>query len=297
MGAAAEELDGVRLCEQLIERVKNGASEQQRQRMQTLRADPDDPWAGELSVPSTVRRERCSRTDYLLTKPFERSVPLHAAFDNDASWLDGLLDPQLRPSSAAPIQSYQQQQHQQQNNDCNSSKPKAPASQEASFANLLLLVARVETVEEDANWSDKLFLARKVDVGEETPRQVVAGLRGKVPKEQLEGSLVVLAANMKKQKLAGMRSDGMILACELESGDSLPIRPRSSSKPGDRVYLQGHSSPQTAPPKECRLSHWQAIQSKLASKHGVACYNGTPLVTSAGEVATNASAPDNSPIK
>lgn len=283
----------VALCDELLQWVSNQASNAEKQRMQLLRTDPDDPWADDLRVPSSVWKERCPETGYLLTRPFETAVPLQAAFKRDASWLKGLLNPQLRPNADTGADFNAQPR---ETGSSRAAGVGSAAAADVSFDTLLLKVARVDKVEEDDNWSDKLFIARKVNAGEDTARQIVAGLRGKIAKEALEGSLVVVAANMKKQKLAGVRSDGMIIAAETHDGGACPLTPPPGSTPGERVFLQ-HQQPNNAPPKECRSSHWQAIQAKLSSQNGSACFDGTPLVTSVGTVATAPSVPDGASIK
>ncbi|WP_225333417.1 methionine--tRNA ligase [Halomicrobium urmianum] len=58
--------------------------------------------------------------------------------------------------------------------------------------------------------SDNLMLL-EVDIGVET-RQVVAGLQGLHEADDLEGTRVILLANMEKAELFGHESDGMVLA-------------------------------------------------------------------------------------
>lgn len=68
--------------------------------------------------------------------------------------------------------------------------------------------------------ADRLLLV-KVDLGENEPRNVVAGLAGFFSPEELKGRQVVLVANLKPRKLRGYVSQGMILAVKTEQGMQL----------------------------------------------------------------------------
>ena len=60
-----------------------------------------------------------------------------------------------------------------------------------------------------------------VDLGEATPRIVVAGIAGAYQPEQLIGRKVVIVANLQPRKLRGIESNGMIVAASPEGG--LPV--------------------------------------------------------------------------
>ena len=59
--------------------------------------------------------------------------------------------------------------------------------------------------------ADRL-LVLQVDIGEESPRQIVAGIAGAYTPDQLIGKRVVVVANLKPAKLRGVLSNGMLLA-------------------------------------------------------------------------------------
>lgn len=100
------------------------------------------------------------------------------------------------------------------------------------FARLDLRVGRVLSVNPVAG-ADKLYRLM-VDVGEEVPRQVVAGLRQHYPEEALLGAMVVVVANLKPVVLRGTESRGMILASDGAGGVKL-LAPEPGAAPGDRV--------------------------------------------------------------
>jgi methionyl-tRNA synthetase len=65
--------------------------------------------------------------------------------------------------------------------------------------------------------SDKL-LHLKVDIGEDKPRSIVAGIATAYTPEQVLGRKVVIVANLQPRKLRGLESQGMIVAASLEGG-------------------------------------------------------------------------------
>ncbi len=80
----------------------------------------------------------------------------------------------------------------------------------------------------------KKLLKLQVDVGEEHPRQVVAGIKEFYSAESLVNTQVCVVANLKPAKLMGMLSEGMLLAAKDEDGLSL-MRPESQRKVGSSV--------------------------------------------------------------
>ena len=80
----------------------------------------------------------------------------------------------------------------------------------------------------------KKLLLLQVDIGEETPRQVVAGIKEWYSAESLVGTQVCVVANLKPAKLMGMKSEGMLLAAKDSSGLSL-IRPETLKANGTDI--------------------------------------------------------------
>ena len=83
--------------------------------------------------------------------------------------------------------------------------------------------------------ADKLFVLT-VDVGEERPRTVVAGLKGSYTPEELRGHSVVLLTNLAPRTIRRVTSQGMILAAESEGGAVL-LEPPTGVPSG--TYLAG----------------------------------------------------------
>ncbi len=78
------------------------------------------------------------------------------------------------------------------------------------FAQLELRVAQVLEARPHPN-ADKLMLLQ-IDVGDEQPKQIVAGIRQHYTPEQLTGKLIVVVNNLQPAMLRGESSNGMLLA-------------------------------------------------------------------------------------
>ena len=85
------------------------------------------------------------------------------------------------------------------------------------FLKVELRVGEVKVCERIPN-ADKL-LRFEIDLGEEKPRQILAGLAEYYEPEKLIGRKVVVVANLKPRKMRGLESQGMICAASLESGE------------------------------------------------------------------------------
>jgi methionyl-tRNA synthetase len=79
-----------------------------------------------------------------------------------------------------------------------------------AFAKVDLRVGQVLSAERIPK-SDKLLLM-KVDIGEEQPRQILAGIAQYYEPEKIIGRKVVIVANLKPRKLRGLESQGMVVA-------------------------------------------------------------------------------------
>jgi methionyl-tRNA synthetase len=95
-----------------------------------------------------------------------------------------------------------------------------------------LKVGTVVTAEEVPK--SKKLLKLQVDLGEDKPRQIIAGIKEWYSPEDLIGTQVCVVANLKPAKLMGMLSEGMILAAKDDDGLSL-IRPEKSRKSGSSI--------------------------------------------------------------
>jgi methionine--tRNA ligase beta chain len=78
------------------------------------------------------------------------------------------------------------------------------------FAKVELRVAKVLEARPHPN-ADKLLLLQ-VDLGEDAPRQIVAGIKAHYTPESLVGKKIVIVANLAPATLRGETSSGMLLA-------------------------------------------------------------------------------------
>jgi methionyl-tRNA synthetase len=85
-----------------------------------------------------------------------------------------------------------------------------PFIQFEDFMKVQLKVGEIVEAEKHPN-ADRL-LALKVEVGEDRPRSIVAGIAAKYSAEELIGKKIVIVANLKPRKLRGVLSEGMLLA-------------------------------------------------------------------------------------
>ena len=79
--------------------------------------------------------------------------------------------------------------------------------------------------------ADKL-LVLEVDIGKEIT--LVAGLKGYYTSEELTGKRIVVVSNLKPAKLRGIKSQGMLLAADMDD-DVVLLTPAGDASPGDRV--------------------------------------------------------------
>lgn len=99
------------------------------------------------------------------------------------------------------------------------------------FKKLDLRVGRIVGVREHPN-AEKLYIL-EVDFGKEK-RRMVAGIKERYRKEELEGKLVVALLNLEPKEIRGVRSEGMILAAV--SGKEIAlVTPDREISPGSRV--------------------------------------------------------------
>ncbi len=83
--------------------------------------------------------------------------------------------------------------------------------------------------------ADKLYVL-EVDVGEDGPRTVVAGLKGSYAPDQLVGRRVTLLANLAPRTIRRMTSQGMVLAAD-HADRAVLVEPPAAVAPG--TYLAG----------------------------------------------------------
>ena len=111
----------------------------------------------------------------------------------------------------------------------NMMNPLKPTVQFDDFAKLDMRIGTVVSVEAVPN-SEKL-VRMMVDIGEKDEagnpkyRQIIAGIKKWYPPETLIGRQIVIAANLAPRKLAGLESQGMLIAGHTEDGGAVIVSP------------------------------------------------------------------------
>ena len=125
--------------------------------------------------------------------------------------------------------------------DTNSRKTEASAApaQDApiSIDDFMKVDLRIAKIVEASHveGADKL-VKLLLDIGEEKPRQVFAGIKSAYDPAQLQGRLTVMVANLAPRKMKFGMSEGMVLAASGESASGLYIlSPDAGAQPGMRV--------------------------------------------------------------
>jgi len=91
--------------------------------------------------------------------------------------------------------------------------PEQPLISIDDFAKVQLKAGTVLAAEKHPK-ADKLLILQ-VDVGEDAPRQIVAGIAAVYPPETLVGRQIVIVANLQPARLRGEVSQGMLLAADM----------------------------------------------------------------------------------
>jgi methionyl-tRNA synthetase len=102
----------------------------------------------------------------------------------------------------------------------------------ADFQKLDIRIGKVIECAQHPN-ADKL-LRMLVDLGEETPRQILAGMAEHFAPGEMVNRQVTVVANLAPRKMRGLESQGMILAVRTEEGMEL-LAPAGDVIPGSKV--------------------------------------------------------------
>ena len=118
-------------------------------------------------------------------------------------------------------------------NAVNTIDPVADTIEFDDFAKIDLRIARIVKAEL-VEGADKL-LQLTLDIGEETTRNVFAGIKSAYDPADLEGRMTVMVANLAPRKMRFGISEGMVLAAGPGGGELYILNPDQGALPGMRV--------------------------------------------------------------
>jgi methionyl-tRNA synthetase len=101
------------------------------------------------------------------------------------------------------------------------------------FSKIDLRVARIVNAEH-VEGAEKL-LKLTLDIGEEKPRTVFAGIKSAYDPEKLKGRMTVMVANLAPRKMKFGMSEGMVLAASGETPGLFVLSPDDGAQPGMRI--------------------------------------------------------------
>jgi len=147
------------------------------------------------------------------------------------------LLPSPAPGEGAGHSQVRHAEHQQHAKT--SSPPTPPASAAEGligiedFTKVDLRIARIVAASH-VEGADKL-IRLELDIGEEKPRQVFAGIKSAYAPETLVGRLTVMVANLAPRKMKFGMSEGMVLAASGNEPGLFILSPDTGAQPGMRV--------------------------------------------------------------
>jgi len=109
----------------------------------------------------------------------------------------------------------------------------APTISIDDFSKVDLRVAKIVNAEH-VEGAEKL-LKLTLDIGEEKPRTVFAGIKSAYDPEKLKGRMTVMVANLAPRKMKFGLSEGMVLAASGEAPGLFILSPDDGAQPGMRV--------------------------------------------------------------
>lgn len=139
--------------------------------------------------------------------------------------------------------------------------------------------------------ADSLYV-EEVDVGEpEGPRTICSGLVKFVSQEALEGSSVVVLANLKARNMRGVKSNGMLLCASDASHENVELLSAPEGAiPGERIWFGSEedkaNQSAAAPPNQVQKKKiWESVQPLLkTTEECTAVFQNMPMRASTGIV-------------
>ena len=154
----------------------------------------------------------------------------------DAKQIDALLaanKESLAPTEHSPTRHAEAQVHHAAPTEAKQATPESPTIGIDDFSKIDLRIAKIINAEH-VEGAEKL-LKLTLDIGEEKPRTVFAGIKSAYEPSTLVGRLTVMVANLAPRKMKFGLSEGMVLAASGEGPGLYILSPDSGAQPGMRV--------------------------------------------------------------
>jgi methionyl-tRNA synthetase len=150
--------------------------------------------------------------------------------------IDKLIEANKASLAPAPENSSRQRHAESQQKEAEASTTASPTIGIDDFTKVDLRIARIVSAEQ-VEGADKL-LRLQLDIGEEKPRQVFAGIKSAYDPATLVGRMTVMVANLAPRKMKFGLSEGMVLAASDDTGATAGLyilSPDAGATPGMRV--------------------------------------------------------------
>jgi len=153
----------------------------------------------------------------------------------DPKQIEAMTEANKENLQAIPaVQPHSEQRHAvHQQNEANSDAAEAEYISIDDFTKVDLRIAKIVNAEH-VEGAEKL-LKLSLDIGEEKPRQVFAGIKSAYDPATLVGRLTVMVANLAPRKMKFGMSEGMVLAASDERGGPFILSPDVGAQLGMRV--------------------------------------------------------------
>jgi methionyl-tRNA synthetase len=153
----------------------------------------------------------------------------------DAKLIEAMTEANKENLQATPApQPHSEQRHAaHQQNEANAEVTEAEYISIDDFTKVDLRIAKIVNAEH-VEGAEKL-LKLTLDIGEEKPRQVFAGIKSAYDPAMLVGRLTVMVANLTPRKMKFGMSEGMVLAASDERGGPFILSPDSGAEAGMKV--------------------------------------------------------------
>ena len=103
----------------------------------------------------------------------------------------------------------------------------------SDFEKLDLKVGKILEVKDHPN-ANKLYILT-VDLAEEKPRQILAGLKPYYKKEELLNKKAIFITNLEPRDIRGLESNGMILAADNTKGKVIFLTVEKDIEAGSKI--------------------------------------------------------------